>query len=101
MTLSAVMRRMQASAAKKGSVGWLDEVSKRPAVPHGLRATFRTFAAERGFDPVLAELALGHAVGSAVERAYNRTTLVEKRREMMQDWADFITSTSTTTKSSD
>jgi hypothetical protein len=35
-------------------------------------------------------MALAHTVGSDVERAYRRGDMVEKRREMMEDWADFL-----------
>lgn len=91
MALSAVMRRMQGKAEAAGVEGWLDERSKRPAVPHGLRATFRTWAAEQGVDRDIAEMALGHAVGSAVERAYQRSGMVEKRREVMEAWAGYLT----------
>lgn len=90
MALSAVCRRMQASEVRAGRRGWLDEVSKRPAVPHGLRATFRTWASEIGADPVLAEICLGHNVGTAVQRAYDRSEKVEARRGLLQTWADFL-----------
>jgi hypothetical protein len=38
----------------------------------------------------VAEAALGHAVGNAAERAYRRGSAFEKRRALMQDWADFL-----------
>jgi integrase len=57
---------------------------------HGFRATFRTWAAERtGFEREVAEMALAHAIPSAVERSYKRTTLFDRRRLMMQMWSDF------------
>ena len=60
-------------------------------VPHGLRSSFRSWAAEATDYPwEVAEMALGHTVGSKVERAYLRTDLFEKRAKMMQDWADFL-----------
>ena len=37
------------------------------------------------------ELSLAHAVGSSVEQAYARSDLIEKRRVLMQAWADFVT----------
>lgn len=49
MSISAVMRRMQEAEEKAGRVGWLDPKNKRPAVPRGLRSTFRQWAAERGY----------------------------------------------------
>jgi integrase len=58
---------------------------------HGFRATFKTWCEERtAFPAVVAEQALAHTVGNAVERAYRRTTLFEQRTRLMQTWADFI-----------
>ena len=60
-------------------------------VPHGLRSSFRSWAAEATDYPwEIAEMALGHTVGSKVERAYLRTDLFKKRVGLMQDWADFL-----------
>jgi integrase len=57
---------------------------------HGLRATFKTWAGERtSFPREIAELSLAHAVGNAVERAYSRTDLFDKRRKLMDAWADY------------
>ena len=70
MALSAVMRRMQEAEAKAGRAGFLDTENKRPAVPHGLRSTFRQWAAEQGYPRDMAEIALAHFIGSEVERAY-------------------------------
>lgn len=91
MTLSKVMRDMQETAVKLGGKGWLDRASGRPAVPHGLRSTFRDWAAEHTEYPRdVAEIALAHKVGSEVERAYRRSDMVEKRRALMADWAAFL-----------
>ncbi|MTH65985.1 tyrosine-type recombinase/integrase [Paracoccus shanxieyensis] len=91
MSISAVMRRMQETAVAKGEAGWLDRVSKRPAVPHGLRSTFRDWVAERTDYPRdMAEMALAHTVGSEVERAYRRGDMLDKRRALMADWAAFL-----------
>ena len=90
MTISAVMRRMQDAETKAGRPGFLDPVSKRPAVPHGLRSTFRQWAAERGYPRDMAEIALAHFIGSEVERAYQRSDMLERRRAMMADWAGFV-----------
>ena len=74
MTLNAVMRRMQVDA-----------------VPHGFRSTFRDWVAERTNHPrELAEQALAHTLESKVEAAYRRGDALEKRRGMMQEWAEFI-----------
>jgi integrase len=90
MSLSAVMRRMQETEVKAGHTGYLDPQNKRPAVPHGLRSTFRQWAAERGYPRDMAELALAHFIGSEVERAYQRSDMLERRRAMMADWASFL-----------
>lgn len=91
MTLSAVMRRMQEAEEKAGSVGFLDPSNRRPAVPHGLRSTFRDWAAERTAYPGdMAEVALAHRISNAVEAAYRRGDMIEKRRRMMADWAVFL-----------
>lgn len=87
MALSACMKRM--NVGRHG--GYLDPRSGRPAVPHGLRSTFRDWAAERtNYERDMAEIALAHTVGSAVERAYRRSDMVEKRRNMMATWTRFL-----------
>ena len=69
MTLAAVLRRMDV-----------------PAVPHGFRSTFRDWAAERTTYPRdVAEMALAHAIGNAVEAAYRRGDLFEKRTDATMD----------------
>jgi integrase len=90
MTLSAVMRRMHETEVKADRIGYLDPRNKRPAVPHGLRSTFRDWAAERGFERDMAEIALAHMVGSEVERAYRRSDMLERRRAMAEAWAQFV-----------
>jgi integrase len=91
MALSQVMRRMHADDVEQGGLGFVDNTSKRPAVPHGLRSTFRVWAAEKTDYPSnMAEHALAHAVGNAVERAYLRSDMVEKRRGMMEAWDRFL-----------
>ena len=81
MTISAVMRRQAFSDKRTG----------RTAVPHGLRSTFRDWAAERTEYPRdMAEIALAHQVGGDVERAYRRGDQMEKRRAMMAAWGRFL-----------
>lgn len=105
MSISAVMRRMQEAEVKRlaeedreagrktssGPRGYIDPRSKRPAVPHGLRSTFRDWVAERTDYPgEMAEVALAHQISNAVEAAYRRGEQLEKRRPMMSDWARFL-----------
>lgn len=59
---------------------------------HGFRSTFRDWAAEETHYPnIVAEQALAHVVGNAVEAAYRRGDLLEKRRALMEDWATYCT----------
>lgn len=61
---------------------------------HGFRSSFRTWADDGEVDSELAERCLGHAVGNAVGRAYRRSNVIERRRGIMEAWADHITSAS-------
>lgn len=59
---------------------------------HGLRSTFRDWAGEEtDYQRDVIEMALGHKVGSAVERAYRRGDALEKRRALMTAWEKFLT----------
>ncbi|VVQ07822.1 hypothetical protein PS934_03261 [Pseudomonas fluorescens] len=59
---------------------------------HGFRATFRTWASECTLYPrEVCELALAHDERDQTEAAYSRSNLLEKRRELMQAWADYAT----------
>ena len=58
---------------------------------HGLRSSFRDWCGDRtSFPREVAEAALAHATGNAVEAAYRRGTAIERRRELMQAWAAFL-----------
>lgn len=60
-------------------------------VPHGFRASFRTWAAEHtDFPRDVCEMALAHTLGDKVEAAYHRGDLLDKRRQLMQAWCAFI-----------
>lgn len=92
MTLLKVMKSLHAAEIKAGRAGWIDEETKEPAVPHGLRSTFRTWVSECTSYPwEMGEVALSHRVGDDTQRAYDRGDMIERRRAMMNDWADFLT----------
>lgn len=58
---------------------------------HGFRSSFRDWAGEvSAFPREIAEAALAHRVGDATERAYRRGDALDKRRQLMAAWADFI-----------
>ena len=67
-----------------------------PAVPHGFRSSFRNWAAEQtSFPRAVMEAALAHRVADEVEAAYFRSDLLEKRRDLMQQWAEYVLTTPT------
>lgn len=59
---------------------------------HGLRASLRSWAAEKGYRREVAESCLAHQIGdNAVEASYTHATdLCEQRRELMNDWAGYL-----------
>lgn len=58
---------------------------------HGFRTSFRTWTQEQtNYPREIAEAALAHKVGDAVEQAYARSDLFDKRRQMMADWASYL-----------
>ena len=62
------------------------------ARPHGFRTSFRTWCAEMTDVPrEVAEAALAHVSGGAVERAYRRTDFLDRRRDLMTLWAAHVT----------
>jgi integrase len=68
---------------------WLDKEGKK-IVPHGFRSSFRVWAEETTPYPnAVIEEAMGHVVGSKVERAYRRTDVLDQRRALMDEWATF------------
>lgn len=87
--LSNTMRQMHRAEVKAGRAGWIDGETHRPAVPHGLRSTFKDWATENGYPNDMSEVALAHLVGDAVMQSYRRTDAVEQRRAMMTAWSDW------------
>jgi integrase len=58
---------------------------------HGARSAFRTWALETTTHPhELCEICLGHSVGTKVTQAYMRGSALEKRRQIMQAWATYL-----------
>ena len=68
----------------------LERAGRDDVTVHGFRAAFRIWGAEQTAYPRdLLEFALAHKIADAVEAAYNRTDMLEKRRQLMIDWASF------------
>jgi integrase len=78
LTGPAVLRALQRRTGSKVTV-------------HGFRSSFRDWAGDKTeFEREIAEAALAHRVGNAVEKAYRRETALEKRRTLMDQWARFV-----------
>ena len=61
------------------------------AVPHGFRSTFKDWTIEQTATPwAVGEAALAHILGNSVEAAYARTDAFDRRRALMEEWANFI-----------
>ncbi|MGD2117861.1 MAG: integrase arm-type DNA-binding domain-containing protein [Chromatiales bacterium] len=61
------------------------------ATVHGFRSTFRDWCAEStNYPNEVAEMALAHSIGNAVEKAYRRGDLLAKRTRLMDDWCKYI-----------
>lgn len=68
----------------------LRRMSRPEITAHGFRSTFRDWVEEQTDTPrAVAEMALSHTVGNAVEAAYRRGDLIEKRKILMAKWAKF------------
>ena len=71
-------------------LGTLRKISGNPAMTlHGFRSSFSTWCAENGKDPATRERCLGHAVDTKVALAYQRSDLLDQRRALLQEWADY------------
>ena len=82
MSLSAVLKRM----------------AVHDATVHGFRSSFRDWAGDRSTaSREVAEAALAHRVGDNVETAYRRGDALDKRRNLMEAWAGFVSGEDTTT----
>lgn len=66
------------------------ELTDKPVTIHGTRSTFADWCARNGKNFLVSEKCLMHAVGGKVFMAYQRDNLLEQRRGLLQEWADFL-----------
>ena len=86
-----VFPSQRARAIHGGTVSRLVRELEINAVPHGFRSSFRDWAAECTDVPrEVCELALAHVNSDRVEAAYRRTDLFDRRRELMEQWSEFV-----------
>ncbi|SDQ41785.1 site-specific integrase [Pseudoxanthomonas sp. CF125] len=77
--------------SENGMLNVLRQHLKHPYTVHGFRSSFRDWSSEKtAFAGEVVEMALAHAITNKVEAAYRRGDLLEKRRELMQAWADYL-----------
>ena len=62
---------------------------------HGFRASFSTWCADHEKNPETREACLGHSLGTPVTLAYQRSDLLERRRKLLREWQDYVTSLTT------
>ena len=74
---------------KRDTLATMCKTQNLSGVPHGFRATFATWCAEKGVPQELAEAALAHLPAEIV-RAYTHTDYLERRMPLMQMWSDYI-----------
>ena len=68
----------------------LGRMNRADITVHGFRSTFRDWAAEcTAFPSEVVEMALAHVIEGKTEAAYRRGDLLEKRRQLMDAWADY------------
>jgi integrase len=91
MALTEVIRRMNQAREKAGKPLWVDlNQGNREVVPHGFRSSFRDWAGEvTNFPDSVAEAAIAHAKGCKTEAAYQRGTMLQRRRKLMDAWARY------------
>jgi len=93
MSMTEAIKEMDRKRRLDDGKGWTDAAGER-ITTHGLRSTFRDWCGNRTtFDRQTVEFALAHKLPDRVEAAYLRTTLIEKRRLLMDAWGEFCATT--------
>ncbi|MEZ5962014.1 MAG: tyrosine-type recombinase/integrase [Hyphomonadaceae bacterium] len=92
-------RKPGAALSNMAMLMTLKRMRRNDLTTHGFRSSFRDWAAEKtDFPREVAEAALAHSIGSQVEAAYRRGDLFDKRRALMDAWADFCAHTAVKSK---
>ncbi len=84
----SLIKKLAGDEALKAGARWRP---RGDPTGHGMRSAFRDWCGDAtSFPREVAEAALAHKIGDATEQAYRRGTALEKRRALMQAWADFL-----------
>lgn len=92
VTLLAVIKRMHEGQVESGKPGYVDpNTSNRRIVPHGFRSSFKDWSRmeQAAIPDEVSELCLAHVNSDATRAAYARDGLMEQRRELLKNWANF------------
>lgn len=81
-------QRARRPLSNMAMLNMLDRMGHEGITVHGFRSSFRDWVAEcTEFSDSLAEMALAHAIENKVEGAYRRGDMLERRRQLMEEWA--------------
>ena len=69
---------------------WVDPTDNRKINVHGFRTTFRTWTADKELNRQASEFQIAHKIKDKVEAAYNRTNLLDVRRDIMNQWTKYV-----------
>ncbi|WP_374528666.1 tyrosine-type recombinase/integrase [Novosphingobium sp.] len=91
MAMPMLLRRMHKGRKTNDDAGWIDpKAGGRMITVHGFRSTFRDWAGEQSsFPREVIEHALAHGLADKTEAAYQRGSLLAKRRKLMDAWASY------------
>ncbi|MFV7441578.1 tyrosine-type recombinase/integrase [Acinetobacter pittii] len=90
MSLTILIKRMHEKKLKEDGIGYVDPKQNRVITTHGFRSTFRDWSADKTDYPrEVCEHVLAHKLPDEVEAAYLRGAYLEKRKGLMEDWAEF------------
>lgn len=92
MAMLQKIRGMDEKSLANNGPGWRNEAGEVITM-HGFRSSFRNWAAETtNFANIVPEMALAHKISNATEAAYRRGDLLEKRKQLMEEWARYALS---------
>ena len=90
MSLTTLIKRLHEQKFKENEIGYIDPKQNRVITTHGFRSTFRDWSADKTDYPrEVCEHVLAHKLPDEVEAAYLRGAYLEKRINLMADWAEF------------
>jgi integrase len=79
-----------AELSENAMLALLERMGHDDITVHGFRSTFKDWATEKtNFPNIVSEMALAHTIDDEVEAAYRRGELLEKRRKLMESWAQY------------